>query len=119
MLHSEVHNVWSSLSYAISYKHFFLSDSQFELSISYMRKETLLVLLNVTSEGCPPLVQVRVTVNNKSLIGRHNDTFRFEGLSPDVEYHLQVETQVEGEDFGLYKNMAVPVYNTSDGMWYY
>ena len=84
-----------------------------------MRKETsLLVLLNVTSEGCPPLEQVRITVNNEPLIRRHNDTFQFEGLSPDVEYLLQVETQVEGEDFGLYKDMTVPVYNTSDGMWY-
>ena len=85
-----------------------------------MRKEpSLLVLLNVTSEGCPPLEQVRITVNNTSLIGRHNDTFESEGLSPDVEYPLKVETQVEGEDFGLYKNMTVPVYNTSNGMWYY
>ena len=98
----------------------FLSDSPLELSISYTRKETtLIVLLNITSEGCPPLEQVRITVNNESLIGRHNDTFEFEGLSPDVEYPLQVETQVKGEDFGLYKNMMVPVYNTSDGMWYY
>ena len=78
----------------------------------------MLVLLNVTSEGCPPLEQVRITVNNEPLIRRHNDTFQFEGLSPDVEYLLQVETQVEGEDFGLYKDMTVPVYNTSDGMWY-
>ena len=79
----------------------------------------MLVLLNVTSKGCPPLEQVRVTINNVSLIGRHNNTFQFEGLSPDVEYLLQVETQVEGEEFGLYKNMTVPVYNTSDSMWYY
>ena len=101
-------------------EHVILSDSQLELSISYTRKETsLLVLLNVTSKGCPPLELVRVTVNNVSLIGRHNDTFGFEGLSPDVEYLLQVETHVEGEDFGLYKNITVPVYNTSDGMWYY
>ena len=118
MLLSEVHNVWSSLALC-NYKHFFLSDPQLELSISYKRKETaLLVLLNVTSKGCSPLEQVRITVNDM-IIGRPDDTFQFEGLSPDVEYLLQVETQVEGEEFGLYKNMTVPVYNTADGMWYY
>ena len=99
-------------------KSFFLSDSQLELFISHKRKETsLLVSLNVTNKGCPPLEQVRITVNNAFLIGRRNDTFGFEGLTPDVEYLLQVETQVEGEDFGLYKNMTVPVYNTSDGTY--
>ena len=101
-----------------NHEHVFVPDSQLELSISHKRKETSL-LVNVTSEGCPPLEQVRITVNNESLIGSHNDMFRFEGLSPDVEYPLLVETQVEGEDFGLYKNITVPVYNTSDGMWYY
>ena len=101
-----------------NYKCVFLSDSQLDLSISYKRKETtLLALFDIDNEGCPPLEQMRIAVNNKSVIGRHNDTFRFEGLSPDVEYLLQVETQVEGEEFGLYKNMTVPVYNTSDSMW--
>ena len=120
MLHSEVLQCLDSITCcSYDYNHVFLSDSPLEISISYKRKKTsLLVLLNVTSKGCPPLEQVRITAN-ESLIGRHNDTFRFEGLSPNVEYLLQVETQVEGEDFGLYKNMTVPVYNTSDGMWYY
>ena len=50
----------------------FLSDSQLEISISCTNEETaLLVLLNVTSEGCPPLEQVRITVNDTFIIGRY------------------------------------------------
>ena len=80
----------------------------------------MLVLLNVTSEGCPPLVQVRITVNNVSLIGRHNDTFGFDGVTPGESYTVRVETQVKGEGFSLYEEIPVHVYDESDtdGMWY-
>ena len=101
------------------YKHVIFSDSPLELSILYMRKETsLLVLLNVTSEGCPPPELVRITVNNVSLTGRLNNTFGFEGLSPGESYTVRVKTQVKGEGFSLYEEIPVHVYDESntDGM---
>ena len=98
----------------------FLSDSQLELSISCMTEETfLLVLLNITSEGCPPLEQVRVTVNDTFIIERPNDTFRFDGVTPGESYTVRVETQVKGEEFSLYAEIPDHVYSTPEGMWYY
>ena len=73
------------------------------------------MLLNVTSEGCPPLEQVRVTVNDTFIIGRHTDSFRFEGVTPG-EYTVRVETQVKGEGFSLYKEIPAHVYSTPEGM---
>ena len=96
------------------------SDSQLELSISCTNEESsLLVLLNVTSEGCPPLEQVRISFNDISLIGRPNDTFRFDGVTPGESYAVKVETQVEGEGFSLYEEIPDHVYSTPEGMWYY
>ena len=98
-----------------------LSDSQLELSISCTNEESsLLVLLNVTSEGCPPLEQVRITVNDTFITGRHNDTFRFESLTPGESYTVKVETQAKGGGFSLYKEIPVHIYDEpdTDGMCY-
>ena len=80
----------------------------------------MLVLLNVTSEGCPPLEQVRFTVNDTFIIGRHNDSFRFESLTSGESYTVRVETQVKGEGFSLYKEIPVHIYDEpdTDGMCY-
>ena len=70
-----------------------------------MYETFLLVLLNVTSEGCPSLEQVRIIVNDTVIIGRYNDTFRLDGVTPGESYTVRVETQVEGEGFSLYQEI--------------
>ena len=72
------------------------------------------MLLNVTSEGCPPLEQVRITVNDTFIIGRPNDTFRFDGVTPGESYTVRVETQVKGEGFSLYEEIPVHIYDEPD-----
>ena len=74
------------------------------------------MLLNVTSEGCPPLEQVRITVNDTFIIGRHNNTFRFDGVTSGESYTVRVETQVEGDGFSLYEEIPDHVYSTPEGM---
>ena len=74
------------------------------------------MLLNVTSKGCPPLEQVRITVNDTFIIGRYNDTFRFDGVTPGESYTVRVETQVKGEGFSLYEEIPDHVYGTPKGM---
>ena len=57
---------------------------------------------------------MRIAINDISLIGRHNDTFRFDGVTPGESYTVSVKTQVQGEGFRLYEEIYAPD-NVSNG----